>query len=395
MEKQLLDRSQEEYQTLQAGHTAREIQQQPQLWQDIQRIITQEIPAIETFLQKQRTEQTKIIFTGAGTSEFVGNTVVPYLQSRGCRNFSSISSTDLVSSPESYLSPEDEVLLVSCARSGSSPESVAAARLVDAYARRTAHLILCCNPQGELARQYQGQSNAFVLILKGACDLGFAMTGSFSSMVLAAAIIFDGPGTAKQTEQARTYAPAAQTLINTLAADIQDICRQGKQRIICLGSAQMKGIAQEAHLKILELSAGKHTAHFDSPLGFRHGPKSLLNDQSLVLFFMSDSPYTRRYEYDLLQEMCSNAGEHYIVAISPAPLPPNVPCDKLLLIPSAPPGASYFHALSAVLVAQLIALENSIRLGITPDNPSPSGLVNRVVQGVTIYPHSGPPASTP
>ena len=44
-------------------------------------------------------------------------------------------------------------------------------------------------------------------------------------------------------------------------------------------------------------------------------------------------------------------------------------------------------ALAYVLVAQLFALETSISLGLTPDSPSPSGQVNRVVQGVTVHPY--------
>ena len=43
-------------------------------------------------------------------------------------------------------------------------------------------------------------------------------------------------------------------------------------------------------------------------------------------------------------------------------------------------------ALPYVVFAQYLALFTSLEHGKTPDNPFPSGEVNRVVQGVTIYP---------
>ena len=38
-----------------------------------------------------------------------------------------------------------------------------------------------------------------------------------------------------------------------------------------------------------------------------------------------------------------------------------------------------------VAAAQVFALQASLARGITPDNPNPQGMVNRVVQGVRIH----------
>ena len=48
-----------------------------------------------------------------------------------------------------------------------------------------------------------------------------------------------------------------------------------------------------------------------------------------------------------------------------------------------------------LLFAQMLAMETSLAHGLTPDNPFPTGEVNRVVKGVTIYHYSKPvnPAS--
>ena len=45
-----------------------------------------------------------------------------------------------------------------------------------------------------------------------------------------------------------------------------------------------------------------------------------------------------------------------------------------------------YLALPFVMFAQAISLLNSVRVGNTPDTPSPTGTVNRVVKGVTIHP---------
>ena len=37
--------------------------------------------------------------------------------------------------------------------------------------------------------------------------------------------------------------------------------------------------------------------------------------------------------------------------------------------------------------AQTLAVLKSLELNITPDNPCPTGEVNRVVKGVTLYPY--------
>ncbi|MEG2938096.1 MAG: tagatose-6-phosphate ketose isomerase, partial [Vagococcus sp.] len=44
-----------------------------------------------------------------------------------------------------------------------------------------------------------------------------------------------------------------------------------------------------------------------------------------------------------------------------------------------------FLALPFVMIAQIVSLLTSIKVGNKPDTPSPTGTVNRVVQGVTIH----------
>ena len=117
-----------------ADITTREIQQQPSLWKETFKIYKEKKTEIDNFLTKitKKFDKVKVIFTGAKTSAYVGNTVMPYLRKHGDRtkyDFEAIDTTKIVSTPEDYLEEDTPTILVSFARSGNSPESVATVEL--------------------------------------------------------------------------------------------------------------------------------------------------------------------------------------------------------------------------------------------------------------------------
>lgn len=385
----LLGRDKTTYTTLHAIHTATEIVQQPRLWAATIRMLQSKKNMIHAFLREVSTQEKKIVFTGAGTSEFIGNTASPYLRSKGYKNCVSISSTDLVLDPKSYIHTSDDIVLVSCARSGDSPESIACIQAVEKQASSCRHIVITCNADGTLAHYAQQSDANLVLILDAAHDQGFAMTGSFTSMLLSAVLLFDDVRNIERYAKAyNALLPSIETWIQRIEKDVKDLVARKKNRVICLGSAYLQGIAQESHLKILELSASHNTAMFNTALGFRHGPKSVLNEHSIVFVFVSDNPYTQQYDKDMLRELMSTAGDHHVVAISPKPLEHSALLCHLEIVLPIETEYSLFYALTSMVFAQMYALENALSLGITADNPSPSGSVNRVVQGVTIYPYT-------
>ena len=108
--------------------TTREIKQQPELWKETLEIYQTAENEINEFLEKVKEsangQRIRIVFTGAGTSQYVGDTLVPYLNLKGdTRNyiFQSIGTTDLVARPEEYLFEDEPTLLVSFSRSCNSP----------------------------------------------------------------------------------------------------------------------------------------------------------------------------------------------------------------------------------------------------------------------------------
>jgi tagatose-6-phosphate ketose/aldose isomerase len=202
-------------------------------------------------------------------------------------------------------------------------------------------------------------------------------------MLLAAAMAFcllprDAEHIAPVSAAAAKALSAAGPLLRTLV-------QGGFERIIYLGSGVFKGLAREAALKMLELSDGRIIATSDTSLGFRHGPKTIVNHQTLVVIMISNDPDTRRYDLDILRELRNDAVAERIVALSAIDDDAVSHPDHLLIENMAQAG-DLALCLPFVVFAQALALMQSIQLGITPDSPNAAGTVNRVVQGVTIYP---------
>ena len=130
----------------------------------------------------------------------------------------------------------------------------------------------------------------------------------------------------------------------------------------------------------------------ESSLGFRHGPKSVLTPRTLTVVYLSNHPYTRRFDLDLLAELVGGQEPGPVLAVDGSgrdDLPEPVQALRLGGVADLPDA---WWGLAAVIVAQLLGLESSLLGGHTPDNPFPTGEVNRVVQGVTVHPWPSDPA---
>lgn len=361
-----------------AHNTYYEIFQQAEKWKEVYKLYEQRKEKIEEFLAKVGSD-VKIIFTGAGTSEYVGNILNEYLKSLGTYDFSSIATTDLVSCPYLHFKKDQKTLLVSFARSGNSPESLAAVKLGEQIVDDFYNMALTCAPDGKLALKLKDDDKSFVFIEpEGTNDKGFAMTSSFSSMLLTGLLIFDKRDDKK--ELVESIAKTCQAIIAD-KENIEKLVDFDFERIIYLGSGPLYKLTNEARLKILELTAGNVASLYESSMGFRHGPKSFVNDKTLVVSFISKNSYTRKYDLDILEETFADKIAKRIIAIANEEI--NGDFEKLIYKNQI--NEDIYLALPYIVIAQLISLITSLRVGNTPDNPSKSGTVNRVVKGVEIH----------
>jgi tagatose-6-phosphate ketose/aldose isomerase len=209
------------------------------------------------------------------------------------------------------------------------------------------------------------------------------MTSSFSSMLLAAALLFGAiPPTA-----VTALAGAATAVLEESWPLAQRLVAQSFERVVYLGSNELRGLASEAALKMLELTDGRIVAMADSTLGFRHGPKTIINDRTLVVVMLSNVAYTRAYDRDLLHELRRDGRAGAILALGARA--DGMEGGQHFTFAQMSEASDLEVALLSALVAQSYALMQSLALGLTPDRPNASGVVNRVVQGVIIHPWPG------
>ncbi|RAU36614.1 SIS domain-containing protein [Enterobacter sp. RIT418] len=366
--------------------TESEIRQQPDSWLRSLNNIDSLRSSIDDFLTPLlRKSDLRIVLTGAGTSAFIGDIIAPWLASHTGKNISAVPTTDLVTNPMDYFSAAHPLLLVSFARSGNSPESVAAVELANQFVPECYHLSITCNEAGSLYQNAIDSDNAYALLMPAEThDRGFAMTSSITTMMASCLAVF-----APETINATTFRDVAdrcRAILTSLGDFSQGVFgSEPWKRIVYLGSGGLQGAARESALKVLELTAGKLAAFYDSPTGFRHGPKSLVDGETLIVAFVSSHPYTRRYDLDLLAELRRDRQAMRVVAIA-AESDPIVEAGPHILLPPSRTFIDVEQAFCFLMYAQVFALTQSLSVGNTPDTPSASGTVNRVVQGVIIHP---------
>jgi tagatose-6-phosphate ketose/aldose isomerase len=364
--------------------TAREIAQQPAVWREVSNMVASRREDVDAFLRPLlEIPDLRVVLTGAGTSAFAGEILAPALSRRMGRRVDAVATTDIVSNPEEYFADDRPTLLVSFARSGNSPESVAATEFADRSLAQCHHLVLTCDKSGRLYEKHARSTRSFVLLMPEATnDQGFAMTSSFTSMILAAWLVLDT--VADPEELVGRLAKAAEGILATRREEIQHLASSGYERVVYLGSGPLKGLAHESSLKLLELTAGEIVTYFESALGFRHGPKSILDDRTLAVCYISGDPYARKYDLDLLAELKRSMRPGSVIAVAATDGGADDP--GFWLVEGLEGVEDAALALPFVLVAQLLGLCFSLALGFTPDNPFPNQEVNRVVQGVSIHP---------
>ncbi|WP_291755430.1 SIS domain-containing protein [Cellulomonas sp. 73-92] len=368
-----------------AGATGREIAQQPAMWRQVAADLAARRDAVQGFLEPLLAlRDLRIVLTGAGTSAFAGELLAPALTARLRRRVDAVATTDIVSNPREAFAEDVPTLLVSFARSGDSPESVAATLLADQSLRVVHHLIVTCNPDGELARVHGDAERSLVLLMPPETnDEGFAMTSSFTSMVLATWLALTAGDGADLVDR---VADAGAGLLRERADAVAELAARRYRRIVYLGSGPLAALARESALKVLELSAGSVISYFDSSLGFRHGPKSVIDGESLAIVYLSNDPYTRQYDEDIAAELRQQMSDEHVLVVDARP---GAGVGREWTVPGLEDAPDVLVALPFLLVAQLFALDTSLALGLTPDSPSPSGQVNRVVKGVTVHPYDG------
>ena len=384
----MLDYTKEDLIELGAEITTREIYQQPQVWQTAFENYKAQSDEIVAFLNGigEKHDYIKVILTGAGTSAYVGDTLLPYFRKiydERKWNFNAIATTDIVANPLAYLHKEVTTILVSFARSGNSPESVAAVDLAKDIVEELYQITITCAEEGKLAQQAHGDERNLLLLQPAPSnDAGFAMTSSFTSMMPTALLVFDKADLAAKAEKVSTLIALSQEMLDSAEA-IQKMVSLDYNRVIYLGAGPFFGLAHEAQLKILELTAGQVATMYESPVGFRHGPKSLVNEKTVVVVFGSTDPYTKLYDLDLVREVAGDEIARKVILLTEQK--EDLENIEQVILSSQQLADDVYRVFPYIVYGQLFALLTALKVKNRPDTPSPTGTVNRVVQGVIIH----------
>ena len=361
--------------------TAREIEQQPRMLQQTHALVAGLHAQIRTFAGPLIDDPAaRVILTGAGSSSYVGQCVAPLLDRRLAARVDAVPTTDIVCAPHLYLEPEQPLLLVSFGRSGNSPESLAAVELAESLVRDVRHLAIICNADGALGKAPVARSMTLLLPAE-THDAGFAMTSSFSCMMYAIVAALLPAGT--MDSRVGAIIGATERAIQEAPPVLQELALQRHDRVAYLGSGLLQGLAREASLKLGELTNGAVATCFESPLGFRHGPKTFITARTLVVVFVSNDTLTRRYDLDLIDELRRDGRAARIIEVTTQPrAEAGADC---IAVPDLAAAADLDLLWPYLAIAQAYAFLSSRARGVAPDNPNPAGLVNRVVQGVRLY----------
>jgi tagatose-6-phosphate ketose/aldose isomerase len=392
----LMGASEQEKEARGTLYTPREILRQPTTWQTTYDICSQKRPALIQFLNAagigptaaMNAPRPAVFLVGAGTSDYVGKALA-YLLRRlwGC-DVCAVPSTDLLANPEDLVCPERPYLWISFSRSGDSSEGLAVLEAAVARYPKVRHLLVTCNRNGRMAVACEkSPDRVYVLALDDAAnDRGLAMTGSFTNMVIAGqclANVFSpddyGDTFSALRKAGEHFLPQAEEVATVIA-------QQDFSRACFVGSGVLRAVAQESALKLLELTAGKILTMSESALGLRHGPMSAIDENTLFVSFLSGEQRRQNYELDLIEEVHRKQLGKIRVVVTPPESTDRLGslADHVLSL-SSPGLDDQYRGPMDVILAQLLGLFCSLRLGLKPDCPSPNGAITRVVSHVNIY----------
>jgi tagatose-6-phosphate ketose/aldose isomerase len=350
----------------QTRFTLPEILQQPTLWPVTLDLVG---TASRRLNLAQKLESSRVLLTGAGTSAYAASAIAA-----AWPGAIAVPTTDLLVDTERYLRGINTV--ISIARSGNSPESAAVVERVRGLRPDISQLAIVCYEDGELSRS---DLDGLIALDPRTNDQSLVMTSSFSNLVVAGMALAQPEATA---DAVNTLSAHAAMLLPEIDAACQRAADSISDRIVVLSSSPLLGWRREAALKMLEMTAGRFPLLSESYLGLRHGPMSFVTPDTVVLCLLSSDATRRKYEADLVRELRTKK-IGYLVGIAQSG-----EFDDLFdhVIPAvAPETNDSLRTPFEILAAQLLGYHLSLRIGLNPDNPSPNGVISRVVSGVSIY----------
>jgi tagatose-6-phosphate ketose/aldose isomerase len=374
---ELFGRTEADQKRLGYFHTLREICQQPWTWlHTCERMIASRENLIQ-IIEGMRS----VTLTGSGSSQYAAECVHFALQNDLGVRIESVSGGDLLIYGGKVLPPDRPGLLISLARSGDSPESRGAIEFLLNTEPKLRHIVVTCNEQGSLAKEWRDNAKVHVITLPGETnDQSLVMTSSFTNLLLAARFMSMLEKPDEYVRLCKGMSEIAKELIATKFDVLAETAKTNFERVVFLGTGARFGASREAALKMLEMTAGRVTTLCETYLGFRHGPMSYVQGKTLIVCFLSSDSVLRAYELDLLQELDrKNLGLLKLIVGERIPQGALGKEDVAVDCPGLAELGDEEAATIDVVVAQLLGFFRCLEEGLRPDSPSEDGIIQRVV----------------
>jgi tagatose-6-phosphate ketose/aldose isomerase len=391
--KALLNLTAEEKEKLGVVNTPKEIDQQPATWMRTWSLIRAQLPEIRSFLtaaglNAPRGKRPTVYLIGAGTSDYIGQSLHHLLRQKWQCEVIPVSSTDLLVDFSEYVLEDSPYLWISFSRSGDSPEGVAVLERALAEKPNITHLIVSCNASGQMSQIIQNRPNGFGIVLEEETnDKGLAMTSSFTNMAIAGHALAHAWSHEEYEQIIGAISQAGHAFLPIAAELAEELAVKAYPRACFIGSGTLAGTAQESALKLLELTAGRTKTMSEATLALRHGPMAALDQDTLLVSFLSTQKTPQRYEVDLLREIERKqlAGACLAVIGCGASSLPQLDATRILAPQQSWSVPDLYRPAVDTIFGQLLGLFFSLHYGLTPDSPSPNGAISRVVQPIEIY----------
>lgn len=387
----ILGIDEEELRRLNGYNTSREMVNQLNLWASGVEIIKENQDKISTFLDDvySGNEELTIYLVGAGSSAKAASIVERYIRKVSGKRVISIPSTELITHPDDIIINDKPALLVSFGSSGNTIEGLASVEIFKERCSKLYQILIICSEQGEIVRKYsEDEDTLYIPIPRGTVGKSFAATGEFTLLLQYALMIFDINNLNYYIELFNNVIENAKNFLSKDIYKVHAVSNRNYDVIVSLATGSLINLASEMSLKVGELSGGLLPSQFHSVMEFRHGPKLIMNSNALVCFFFSYDSNAIRYEIDMLKECYKDKRNSTIVSVS---VDYNEEIDS---------NSDYYFCFDNgkfkylddshivflyALVLQSIAILKSINIGIAPDEPDKTGIVNKVAKGVKIY----------
>jgi len=337
------------------GNSFSEILSQPECWK-----------ACAAYLQEQGTledacrrfsDAEEWLFIGCGSSYYVALCAAASMTALSSRRARAVPASEVLLFPDIVLAGSHRSVPVLISRSGQTSEVLKAAELLRERAIPT--LAISCAPGQKLE-----QLASLAILLPAADEKSTVMTRSFTSMLLALQTLGALLGKNEAvSDSLTTIGDAAAPELRGLPERIQQFVAQHDfADYVCLGQGPFYGLASEYALKVTEMSVS-YAQSFHS-LEFRHGPKSIVSPQTLLVFLLSESGYAA--ECDLLEEMKSLGGTTLVVA-NRADARARRAADILVELSIDAP--ELVRLAPSLVAGQLLGLFTGLKNGFDPDSP--------------------------